>query len=71
MGLERKCINGRVYFYYRYYYRDNGAKKYVEKYVGGAEPDDEELEELKAAYADMIADAKKKARVEEIPVYLL
>ena len=83
MALETKSVNGKTYFYYRYYYRLGGEKRYEEEYLGADRPTKKELLELKARYRETVSKAKAVAsesgpRVqddwdeeEDLPVYLL
>ena len=61
MGLETKTFGNRTYYYYRYYYRLNGKKNYVEIYEGPTRPDETRLIELQDAYPEVVRAAKKAA----------
>ena len=76
MGLEVKTISGKRYFYYRYYYRLDGEKRYTERYIGSKRPSKAELKRMKDSYGEVVAEARThipapREEEEELPVYLL
>ena len=79
MGLETKTVNGKAYFYYRYYYRLDGEKRYTERYIGSRRPTKAELREMKGSYPEVVGTLRatprprpvQSAEEEELPVYLL